>query len=117
MTTKIYTFVVRIYSLWLLLGGMDKMNNGSSLKIDPDFALTENVIETSQKQNFITELVIHEVDDGFYITVKLTWSGDKIWYLTTRRDKDSPRIFKSLSRLNEYLKEKVYTKELKIVRA
>jgi hypothetical protein len=117
VTTKIYTFVVRIYPLWLLFGGLDKMNNGSSLKIDPDFALTENVVEASHKQNFITELVIHEVDDGFYITVKLAWSGDKIWYLTTRRDKDSPRIFKSLSRLNEYLKEKVYTKELKFIRS
>lgn len=92
------------------------MNKGSSLKIDPDYALTENVIETSHKQDFITKLVIHEIDDGFYITVKLTWSGEKIWYLTTRRDKHSPRIFKSLSRLNDYLKEKVYTKELKIVR-
>lgn len=95
-----------------------KMNKGSSLKIqiDPDLAITENVIETSHQQGFITELIIYEVDGGFYITVKLTWSGDKVWYLTTRREKDTPRIFKSLNTLNDYLREKVYTKELKIVR-
>lgn len=92
------------------------MDKGSSFKIDPDFSITENIIEAAQKQKFITDLAINEIEGGFYITVKFTWSGEKKWYLTTRRDRDCPRIFKSLSRLNEYLKEKVYTNELKIVR-
>lgn len=93
------------------------VSKGSIIKINPELAVTENVLETSQTQGFITELVIHEANEGFYITVKFTWSADKIWYLTTRREKETPRIFRSLSRLNEYLKEKVYTKELKIVRS
>lgn len=88
----------------------------SSLKIDPDFSIVETVIENSHKHNYVYDLSIHEIDEGFYITVRLTWSGSKIWYLTTRRDRYTPRIFKSLSRLNDYLKEKLYTHEVKLIR-
>ncbi|MDV7561162.1 hypothetical protein R4576_18350 [Acinetobacter baumannii] len=92
------------------------MNKSVELKIDSDLSITEQILESSHKQGFITELTINEVPEGFYLTVTLTWSGTKVWYLTTRREKDTPRIFKNLDRLNEYLKDKVFTEEVKIVR-
>ncbi len=44
------------------------------------------------------------------------WHGQKVWTLTTRREKDKARIFKDLTRLNDFLKEKIYTEEVKIIR-
>ncbi|MEA5249888.1 hypothetical protein [Xanthomonas fragariae] len=44
--------------------------------------------------------------DWFYILSQLLAEPGKEWYLTTRRDRESPRLFKDLKRLNEYLQEK-----------
>mgnify|MGYP003591052381 CR=1 FL=1 len=71
------------------------------INIDPDFSISEVVLEESNKQGFIKELIINEFDDGFFITAKLAWSGQKVWTLTTRREKDKARIFKDLTRLND----------------
>lgn len=86
------------------------------INIDPDFSISEVVLEESNKQGFIEELIINEFDLGFFVTAKLTWSGEKVWTLTTRREKDKARVFKDLTRLNEFLKEKINTKEVKIIR-
>lgn len=88
----------------------------SKLNIDPADSISEVVLEESQKQGVIVSLVINEICDGFYLTAKLNWSGEKIWTLTTRRDKNKPRIFKDLTRLNDYLKEKVRTDKVLISR-
>ena len=86
------------------------------INIDPDFSISEVVLEESNKQGFIKELIINEFAGGFFITAKLAWSGQKVWTLTTRREKDKARIFKDLTRLNDFLKEKIYTEEVKIIR-
>lgn len=86
------------------------------INIDPDFSISELVLEESNKQGFIKEIMINEFDSVFFITAKLAWSGEKVWTLTTRREKDKARIFKDLTRLNEFLREKIYTEEVKIIR-
>jgi len=86
------------------------------INIDPDFSISEVVLEESNKQGFIKELIINEFEGGFFITAKLAWSGQKVWTLTTGREKDKARIFKDLTRLNDFLKEKIYTEEVKIIR-
>jgi len=45
------------------------------------------------------------VPDWFHILVQLLASPGKQWYLTTRRNRTSPRLFKDLSRLNDYLRQ------------
>lgn len=42
--------------------------------------------------------------------------ADSTWYLTTRRTTDSPRIFKDLNRLNEYLLKKYPTDSYTLLR-
>ncbi len=43
--------------------------------------------------------------EGFYLLVEFKWAMGKEWYLTTRRVRTHPKIYKDLNRLNDYLKE------------
>ena len=38
------------------------------INIDPDFSISEVVLEESNNQGFIKELIINEFNDGFFIT-------------------------------------------------
>lgn len=56
-------------------------------------------------QRTLDKLKVMETDDGFYVVVQVRWAGDKDWYLTTRRDRHMPKVFKDLKRLNDHLRE------------
>ena len=61
-------------------------------------------ISIAAKQHKLKELKIMETEKGFYIIVCLKWSKFPEWYLTTRRDRTQPKLFKDLDRLNKSLK-------------
>ena len=46
---------------------------------------------------------VQEAPHGFIVIVQLHWAKDHDWFLTTRQFPNSPRLFKSLHRLNEHL--------------
>ncbi len=94
-------------------------------------SILEPDLELAAKHNIIDQLEVLETDDGFYLLATFADHGEvlkqsrgqglpewfyilaqllsepnKQWYLTTRRDRDSPRLFKDLKRLNEHLKDK-----------
>lgn len=60
-----------------------------------------DVMETalvSQKGQVLPEF-------AYFISVRMKWSGSKRWYLTTRRYRDRPRLFKHIATLNEMLRD------------
>ncbi|WP_372371939.1 hypothetical protein [Xanthomonas axonopodis] len=97
----------------------------------PSNSVLEGDLELAAQYNIIDELKVLETDLGFYVVAlfkdkvnflekhkskglpewfyilsQLLAEPGKEWYLTTRRDRESPRLFKDLKRLNEYLQEK-----------
>lgn len=68
-------------------------------------SVLENDLENASQQKTVTEIIVVETDKGFYVKVKIQFSSAKEWYVTTRRDRDAPKIYKDLNRLNEHLKE------------
>jgi len=63
------------------------------------------VIEFSGKTNILKQHRQAGLPDWFHILVQLLVTPGKQWYLTTRRNRTRPRIFKDLSRLNDYLRQ------------
>jgi len=63
------------------------------------------VIEFSGKPDTLKQHRQAGLPDWFHILVQLLATPGKQWYLTTRRNRTSPRIFKDLSRLNDYLRQ------------
>jgi len=82
----------------------------------PANSILEGDLELAMQQQTLQKLIIAETPEGFYIIAILKWAKNKEWYLTTRRDRDRPRIFKDLNRLNEHLKEAYPTDSVEIVR-
>lgn len=87
----------------------------SNLNIDVDEYCSEenSILEADLKQaikyNSLEQLHIMELEDNtYYLVVNLSWAAGKNWYLCTQRSK-TPRIFKDLTRMNDYLKEKFPT--------
>ena len=68
-------------------------------------SILEPDLEVAIKQKALDTLQIMEVLEGYYVIVKLKWSADRIWYVTTRRERKNPKIYKDLNRLNEHLKK------------
>ncbi|WP_274508711.1 hypothetical protein [Xanthomonas campestris] len=64
------------------------------------------VAQFADKFNFLEEHKSKGLPEWFYILSQLLAEPGKEWYLTTRRDRESPRLFKDLKRLNEFLQEK-----------
>ncbi|QGG78963.1 hypothetical protein [Pseudomonas syringae] len=54
--------------------------------------------------------------EWFYVIAQLLSEPGKEWYLTTRRDRESPKIFKDLNRLNDHLKEFYPTDSFELIR-
>lgn len=57
------------------------------------------------QQQTLSRLRVMETDVGFYVVAEFVWSKDKIWYLTTLRNRTQPKIYKDLRRLNGVLKK------------
>jgi len=72
------------------------------VEIDGGFSV---VIEFAGTPDTIKQHRQASVPDWFHILVQLLASPGKQWYLTTRRNRNSPRVFKDLSRLNDYLRQ------------
>lgn len=82
----------------------------------PANSLLESDLELAIQQQTLLKLTISETDAGFYVVVHLKWDEQKKWYLTTRRDRHTPRVFKDLNRLNENLKEFFPTEHVELLR-
>ena len=61
-------------------------------------------------------LIVKDTPQGFMVVAKLNWAKDTDWFLTTRRNRNSPRFFKSLDRLNEHLRTIAPTVPVQILR-
>lgn len=71
----------------------------------PANSILESDLELAVQQETLEKMIVAETPEGFYLIVTLKWSGTKEWYLTTRRERTKPKLFKDLNRLNEHLKE------------
>ncbi|MDD3465177.1 MAG: hypothetical protein PHH07_06840 [Candidatus Cloacimonetes bacterium] len=72
---------------------------------NPENAITEPDLELAAKKDAVTKFYITQCSDGFYITVRLNWREDDI-HLSTRRQKDRPKIFRSIARLIQLIRRK-----------
>ncbi len=68
-------------------------------------SILEGDLELAAKQQTIHKLIVMETPEGFYVIAKFLWAKDKEWYLTTRRNRSEPRLYKDLIRLNNNMKE------------
>ena len=94
--------------------------NNSVLERELKLAHTANIIEAISAREtpegfFITitmnaaatipkEYQKEGVPEWMYILAQLVAEPGKLWYLTTRRERNTPKQFRDLTRLNDYLK-------------
>jgi hypothetical protein len=76
----------------------------------------ENDLELSVQQQTLEKLKIMETPEGFYVIAQVKWAEGKEWYLTTRRDRTKPRLYKDLKRLNDHLREAYPTDSFELFR-
>lgn len=72
---------------------------------NPENAITEPDLELAAKKEAVKKFYITQCTEGFYITVRLNWRDDDI-HLATRRQRDRPKMFKSIGRLIEHIRKK-----------
>jgi len=73
---------------------------------NPDNAINEHDLEVAVRKGAVKRFYItQDPNEGFYITVRLVWRDDDI-HLATRRERDKPRMFKSIGRLIEHIRLK-----------
>lgn len=82
----------------------------------PANSILESELSLAVQQETLTHLQVMEVEEGFFVMVRLVWSSEKDWYLTTRRDRHNPKLFKDLKRLNEHLKKEYPTNCFRLLR-
>mgnify|MGYP000055662855 CR=1 FL=1 len=82
----------------------------------PSNSVLESDLELAVTQQTLTKLSIAETADGFFVVARLHWSSEKDWYLTTRRERNRPRLFKDLNRLNDFLRAAYPTDTVELVR-
>ncbi len=70
----------------------------------PANSILESDLELAAQQQTIEKLKVIETPEGFYVIAQFLWAEGKEWYLTTRRKRTEPRLFKDLKRLNDHLK-------------
>jgi hypothetical protein len=75
----------------------------------------ESSLELAAHQQMLKKFTIAETPEGFYVIVQFK-GADNEWYLTTRREREQPRLFKDLKRLNEHLKSICPTSRVEILR-
>lgn len=81
-----------------------------------DNSILGNELEQAVRHQTVKKIVVAETPNGFFVVSRFTWAENKDWYLTTRRERRKPRLFKDLQRLNEYLKEYYPTDSIEILR-
>jgi len=74
------------------------------------FDETDSILETDltnlADDGRLKTLYIYDTEDGFYVTV-LT-NGNDEYFLSTRRERDTPRMFRNYERMSRMLKELAY---------
>jgi len=68
-------------------------------------SLLESDLALASQQQTIKEMTVLETESGYSVAVTLKWEPSKIWYLTTRRNRRTPKKVADLSRLNNQLKQ------------
>lgn len=86
------------------------------LPCGPSNSLLEGDLELAIRQETLKKLTVAETESGFYVIAQLKWADSKEWYLTTRRERTKPRLFKDLKRLNDHLKTAYPTNSVEILR-
>jgi hypothetical protein len=76
----------------------------------------EGDLEIAVQQETLKKISVAETPEGFYVIVQLKWAGNKEWYLATRRDRTTPKVFKDLNRLNDHLKASYPTDKIELLR-
>lgn len=71
----------------------------------PANSILEGDLDLAVQQQTLKKLKVMETPEGFFVIAQLKWAGNKEWYLTTRRERTQPKLFKDLKRLNDHLKE------------
>lgn len=62
-------------------------------------------LEAAVKNDTLIKLKVLGTPVGFYVVASLSWiKGNKELYLAFQNDRKSPKIFKNLDRLDEYLR-------------
>lgn len=74
------------------------------------------IAEFSDKSHVLEKHKGTGLPDWFYIIAQLLSEPGKEWYLTTRRDRTVPKVFKDLKRLNDHLKEAYPTDSFELIR-
>ncbi len=82
----------------------------------PENSILEGDLELAVLQRALDKLKVMETPEGFYVIANVKWSENKDWYLTTRRDRCTPKIFKDLKRLNDHLKQMYPTDSFELFR-
>lgn len=82
----------------------------------PANSVLEGDLELAVQQQTLKKIQVAETPEGFYVIAQLKWAGNKEWYLTTRRKRTKPRLFKDLRRLNDLLREAYPTDTIEILR-
>ncbi len=67
-------------------------------------------------QKTLDKVKVMETEEGFYVVVQFRWAGNKDWYLTTRRERHVPKLFKDLKRLNDHLRDFYPTDSFEVFR-
>nr|BBE29087.1 hypothetical protein [uncultured bacterium] len=82
----------------------------------PDNSILETDLERAVLLKAISKIKVMETPDGFYVVVGLKASQGSEWYLTTRRERYTPKLFKDLTRLNDHLRETYPTSKVELFR-
>ena len=72
-------------------------------------SILEHDLHDYALHNKVDSIYVVETPDGFYVIAKIRSMSRngavREWYLCTRRERTSPKLFSRLERLNERLKE------------
>jgi hypothetical protein len=79
-------------------------------------SILEVELAAAVKQGSVANIHIMEMEENYYVVAELKYTPNKVWYLTTRRDRNAPKIFKDLNRLNKHLKTDYKTDTVTIFR-
>ena len=66
-------------------------------------SLLEGDIETASQRETITHLEVLETENGLCIAIEIKLEPGKIWYITTRRNREEPKYYADLTRLSKHL--------------
>ena len=70
--------------------------------MDASRSITATEVEIAGKNNTVTAVRIVKLGEIFTVYLHLTWRPDEV-FITTTRDRKTPKRFKHLGRLIEYI--------------